>query len=87
MKTIREDPPERQKPPGQKTRYQSVIDDAKANPGEWFRVEGEHHSGNITTLKGHGLTVKSRRSNDDPKKHYLWVMYDAPVTVKGKRAS
>ena len=78
MKATPEQPPERQKPPGQKTRYQSIIDIARAAPNEWFRVEGEHHSGNITTLKGHGLTVKSRRSTEDPRKHYLWVMFAAP---------
>ena len=76
MKAIPEQPPERQRPPGQRTRYQPAIDTAKASPGKWFRLEGEHHSGNITTLKGHGLAVKSRRSTDDPNKHFLWIAYN-----------
>jgi hypothetical protein len=86
MKVTPEQPPERKKPPGQRTRYQPAIDAARGTPGQWFRLEGEHHSGNITTLKSHGLTVKSRRSTDDPTKHYLWVMFPEPEIVNNKKA-
>lgn len=73
-----ENPPEKQKPPGKPTRYQEDIDNAKDNPGQWFRLEGEHHSGNIATLKGHGLAVRSRRGQAQHK-HLLWICFQPAV--------
>lgn len=74
MEYVAENPPDKQKPGGKPTRYQGVIDNAKANPGTWFKLEGEHHSSNILTLKGHGLSVRSQRGKETHK-HYLWVCY------------
>jgi hypothetical protein len=77
-----EELPPKAKPPGKPTRYQPVIDAAKATPGQWKRLTGEHHSSNIITLKAHGLDVRSRKS-PTLHKHYLWVCYqpvDEPKT-------
>ncbi len=74
MEYVIENPPDKQKPGGKPTRYQDIIDNAKDNPGTWFRLKGEHHSSNILTLKGHGLTVRSQRGKEKHK-HHLWICY------------
>ena len=74
IKDTVEDPPAKEKPGGRKTRYQGVIDRAKKDPGVWRKLEGQHHSSNISTLKGHGLTVRSKRATEKHR-HYLWVCY------------
>jgi len=74
MNYVAEDPPQRLKPGGKPTRYQSAIDNAKKHPGKWYRLEGEHHSSNIITLKSHGLSVRSKRG-EEKYKHFLWICY------------
>ena len=77
---VAEDPPRKLKPGGKPTRYQDAIDHAKAHPGVWLRLEGEHHSSNIITLKGHGLEVRSKRGTEKHK-HYLWIRFDGASSV------
>jgi hypothetical protein len=70
--------PPRLKPGGKQTRYQGVIDQAKAHPGKVYELEGEHHSSNILTLKEHGLRVRSRKGSTK-NKHRLWVWFEKPT--------
>lgn len=79
MDYVRENPPPKKTPSGRPTRYQAAIDAAFAEPGEWFKLRGEHHTSNITTLKGHGLLVRSKRGKQTHK-HILWIC--APVPEK-----
>jgi hypothetical protein len=74
MDYVAEQPPKRLKPGGKPTRYQAAIDNAKKHPGKWFRLKGEHHSSNIITLKGHGMSVRSKRG-EEKHKHFLWICY------------
>jgi hypothetical protein len=75
MESFEESPPEKKKPGGKKTKYQPVIDKAKAHPGTSYRLEGEHHSSAMQTLKGHGLKVRSQRG-EGKHTHVLWVTYE-----------
>lgn len=79
MDYVIEDPPDKKRP-GKPTRYSDVIEVAKADPGTWFRLSGEHHTSNIGTLKSHGLTVQSKRGKQK-NKHILWVCFNPDGTV------
>ena len=79
-----ENPPERKSPTGRRTRYWNAIEAAKAHPGLWYRLAGEHHASNISTLKGHDLSVRSKKGKNKHT-HILWICY-LPVVEPDRAA-
>lgn len=81
-----ENPPPRTPPPGRRSRHLDVINACKANPGTWYRLDGEHYASTITTLKNHGLKVRSKKAEGQAHKHILWACLN-PVAEPDKAGS